>query len=135
VRGGSKLKLRRSVLLANGGAGVLVESAAAGAAGNEVSGIDLGAAGDAGKNVLQTPLGSNPNTGAGICVDLSVGVGAVTIKARGNTFATGTGALDCSLATPPAKVAISPTCGRFNVGVDPAAGTPVTIELQNCQIE
>jgi hypothetical protein len=135
VRGGSRLKLRRSVLLANGGAGVLIESAAAGAAGNDVSGIDLGASGDPGKNVLQTPLGSNPNTGAGICIDLSVGVGAVSVKARGNTFATASGALDCSLATPPAKIAIAPTCGRFNVGVDAAAGTPVTVELQNCQIE
>lgn len=135
VQGGSKVKLRGSVLLANGGSGVLLEPAAASVAGNDVSGIDLGVSGDPGKNIVQALLGSNPNTGAGLCVDLSAAAGTATVRARGNLFAGTASVLDCSAATPSGKIAIADNCGRVNVGVRKQVGTTVTVELNNCQIE
>jgi hypothetical protein len=141
VLGGTRLKLRTSVLLANGGSGVLIEPFAASAAGTDVSAIDLGVAGDSGKNVLQSLLGSNPNTGAGICVDLNLVTGTAAIKARGNVFAGVAAALDCAVATPAAKITIADTCGqatgKVNVGVrkPPASTATITVDLLNCAIQ
>jgi hypothetical protein len=133
VQGGSRLKLRDSVLLANGGSGVSIEPADATDAGNGVANIDLGVMNDPGKNILQNLLGSNPNTGAGLCVDVpKPAVGAV-VKARGNTFAGAGAALDCAATTPPSKITISDTCGRVNVGVRKLAGVlTIPVDLLNC---
>jgi hypothetical protein len=134
VLGGSKLKLRNSVLLANGGSGLLIEPFAAGAAGSDVTAIDLGIAGDPGKNVFQSLLGSNPNTGAGICVDLNLAAGSPTVKARGNIFAGAGAVLDCSVTPAPAtKIAVADTCGggggQVNVGVRKAVPSTATINV------
>jgi hypothetical protein len=63
VLGGSKLKLRKSVLLSNTGSGIIINQTDATAAGNDTTGIDLGKAFDAGANHLQmaTAAGTHPN--------------------------------------------------------------------------
>ena len=140
VLGGSKLKLRNSVSLANGGSGVLIEPFG-GTNGTDVTAIDLGIANDPGKNVLQSLLGSNPNTGAGICVDLNLAAGTAAIKARGNIFAGAGAVLDCSVTPAPAtKIGIADTCGgagQVNVGVRKAVPTTatITVDLLNCAIQ
>jgi len=62
------------------------------AAGNDLSGIDLGKAGDPGRNQLQAALGSGPDL-AGLCIGMAAGQGALTLAAEGNVFS---GPTDCS---------------------------------------
>jgi hypothetical protein len=50
-----------------------------------MSNIDLGTAASAGGNTFQFATGAMPNTGAGICLDLTPTAGQ-TLNAAGNTF-------------------------------------------------
>src|SRR4029079_2660197 len=90
--GGGKVKVRNSVFLANVLNGVYVTGYDGTAAGNDLSQIDLGTAADKGHNPLQALLGSSPDN-TGLCVSMSGGMGALTLRAVGNVFA---GPLDCA---------------------------------------
>jgi len=86
------------------------------------------AAGNAGKNVLQSAAGSNPNVGAGLCVDLGANAGTQTLRAVGNQFA----GRDCS-TTNPGAIRVSTSCtGATDLGMPAAAGTTLTVNTANC---
>jgi len=126
--GGEKVKVRNSVFLANVLNGVYVTGFDGTAAGNDLSGLDLGSASDAGHNVFQAAVGSMPDL-AGLCVGMSPGRGIVTLSARGNVFA---GPTDC--ATSMAGIVRSGVCGGFvDLGVVSAVGTTVTVDVAGCQ--
>jgi len=97
--GGSNVKLRGSVSLGNAASGVIVSAgaAAAGAASNDISKIDLGdpsdAGGSIGGNTLQAPFGAGQNGNAGVCLAMRANAG--TLSAAGNAFST----LNCATAT------------------------------------
>jgi hypothetical protein len=130
ILAGSKVKVRNSVALANGLNGVVITNAANTAAGNDLSGIDLGVMTDLGHNILQASIGSNPNFGAGLCVRPGVTAGAQTLTAMGNVF---TGPRDCAQATPGAVVRAATCAGRVDEAVVPAGNAAVTVLLNNCQ--
>jgi hypothetical protein len=128
VYGGSRLKVRKSVFLANGANGVYVTSYDGSAAGNDLSQIDLGTVADPGHNTLQASLGSNPDV-TGLCVSMSPGVDAFTLHAAGNIFA---GPLDCTrVLPPPAPVLRAQTCSGF-VDVGVVLGTTVVVDTAGC---
>jgi hypothetical protein len=93
VSGGISLKVRNSVLLANGADGVHVVSS-----GNnsQIGNIDFGTSTlnttDYGNNILQqTVAQGNQNAGAGICLDIPASMSALggqTLSAEGNIFGT-----------------------------------------------
>ncbi len=92
---GSAVQLRNSIVLANAANGVLVSTnTTATPPSDDTSKIDLGTTTGPsyGKNTLQASLGSNPNSGAGICLQLTRNAGSV-LNAAGNIFA---GPVDCS---------------------------------------
>jgi hypothetical protein len=127
VYGGSKLKVRNSVFLANGANGVFVTSYDNTSAGNDLSQLDLGTVGAPGHNTLQALLGSNPDV-TGVCVSMSANMGALTLHAAGNVFA---GPIDCSTSILP--ILRAPTCSGFvDVGVVTALGTTVTVDAAGC---
>jgi len=127
VYGGSKVKVRNGVFLANGGNGVYVTSYDGTAAGNDLSQLDFGTAADPGRNTLQALLGSNPDV-TGVCVSMAPNRGALTLHAAGNVFA---GPVDCSTSMAPLLRA--PTCSGFvDVGVVISAGTAVTVDASGC---
>jgi len=128
VLAGSKLKVRGSVFLGNAGNGIRI---AASSTDNTVANIDLGvpgaAAGNAGKNVLQTAAGSNPNVGAGLCVDLGTDAAEQTLRAAGNQFA----GRDCSAASPDA-IRLSASCtGATDLAIPTSADT-VSVDTSTC---
>jgi hypothetical protein len=126
--GGGKVKVRNSVFLANVLNGVYITSYDGTAAGNDLSQIDLGSTADAGRNVLQAAIGSMPDL-AGLCVGMSGGRGLLTLSARGNVFA---GPTDCSTST--ASIVRSAACAGFvDLGIVPATGTIVTVDVASCQ--
>jgi hypothetical protein len=131
ILAGSKIKVRNSTFLANSGNGIRIASAGTGAAANNLAGIDLGtgtATGTSGHNTLQAATGSNPNIGAGICVDLGTGGGPQALAAAGNQFA----GLDCT-ATAPGAIKTSTSCtGAVDLGVTVATGTTVTVNTSTC---
>ena len=133
ILAGSKIKVRNSIFLANGGNGIRIASAGASAAANSLAGIDLGVtpvatAGNAGRNTLQAQAGSNPNVGAGICIDLAANAGAQALVAVGNQFA----GLDCTTTTPGAIRTSTSCTGATDLGVTVAAGTTVTVNTTTC---
>ena len=125
IRGGARVKLRGSVLLANKSNGVLVSPGAT-AAGNDLSRIDLGVAGDPGRNILQAVAAGNPNGGAGLCIERVVSQQSLTVRARGNLFA----GLDCG-ASPFGVIRESTSC-EAPVDVAVAAGSLVTVDVAGC---
>ncbi len=129
ITAGSKVKVRKSVFLANTDVGVRIEQAADTAAGNDLTNIDLGTMGDPGQNYLQLGLGSNPNLNAGLCVSLSGIAAAQAVKAQGNIF---TGPKDCgSVTTAVTKNANNNCTGRVDLGVSPAA---ITADVAGCTV-
>jgi hypothetical protein len=125
--GGAKVRVRNSVLLANGLNGIYLTSYDSSAAGNDLSQVDLGKSGSPGRNDIQALVGSNPDL-AGLCVAMSSGVGSLTLSAQGNVFA---GPTDCAVATAP--VVRSSVCGGYvDVGVIPATSTTVTVDVSTC---
>ena len=135
--GGSKVKVRGSVFGSNAIDGILVSNGSTSAAGNDLTNVDLGTNGDPGLNWLQTPLGSaGTNLTAGLCVGMTPGMGALTLNARGNQFATtSVTQADCSMASPPVPtITKAGTCQNHNSigGSTAAAGTTVTIDVANC---
>jgi hypothetical protein len=126
--GGEKVKVRNSVFLANVLNGVFVTSFDATAAGNDLSQLDLGTAADGGRNVLQSAVGSMPDL-AGVCVQMASGRGTLTLSARGNVFA---GPIDCTSSASP--IVRSTVCNGFaDLGVVPASGTTVNVDVATCQ--
>jgi hypothetical protein len=126
--GGSGVKVRNSVILMNGLNAVYLTSFAATAAGNSLAGIDLGTPADPGRNYFQGAVGSNPNL-AGLCVSMSDNMGGLTLAAAGNLFA---GPIDCASST--AAVSRSAVCGGYtDLGVIPATGTTLTVDVSSCQ--
>jgi hypothetical protein len=130
VLAGSKLKVRNSVFQANGGNGIRIASAGASAAANSLANIDLGMSGSSnfGRNVLQTQAGSDPNVGAGLCIDLATDAGAQSLSALGNLFA----GRDCTTSSPGAITASASCTGATDLGVVPRTGTTVTVNTNNC---
>ncbi|HEY5091618.1 MAG TPA: hypothetical protein VIK30_16680, partial [Polyangia bacterium] len=127
LSGGSKIKIRNGVFLDNGLNGVYIAFYDGTAAGNDLSGIDLGNAGDPGRNQLQAALGSGPNL-AGLCIGMAAGQGTLTLGAEGNIFS---GPTDCTGSN--ATIVRSPVCGGdVDLGVVAAAGTGVTVDLATC---
>jgi hypothetical protein len=136
--GGSVVKVRNSVLLANTGYGVLVSSGANSAAGNNLGGLDLGTASDFGKNYLQTPLGAlGTNLTGGLCVSLTNCTGtcpaplAANLTAAGNFMvSTGNAQVDCSSST---ATITKGTCGsQRSDGINVATGITTTVTIANC---
>jgi hypothetical protein len=129
ILAGSNVKLRSSVSLANVHAGVRVDMGPANSV--DISKIDLGSAND-GNNIVQEPLGMNPNGGAGICLSLKTNSGA-TLSAQGNSFETN----DC--ATTAAALTINKVdCSGFvdlglaDVTGGPDAGVANKIDVSKC---
>ncbi len=130
INAGTKIKVRNSIFQANSGNGIRIASAGASAAANALNGIDLGQTGaaNAGRNVLQTSLGSNPNSGAGLCVDLAANAGTQALVAAGNLFA----GRDCSTSNA-GDIRTSTSCtGATDLGVTQASGTTVTVDTSSC---
>ena len=66
---------------------------------------------------------------AGLCVGMSPNRGTLTLSARGNVFA---GPIDCTSSTSP--IVRSTGCNGFvDMGVVPAAGTTVNVDVATCQ--
>jgi hypothetical protein len=125
--GGARVRVRNSVLLNNGLNGAYITSFDGTAAGNDLSQIDLGRSGSPGRNHLQALLGSGPDL-AGLCVAMSTGMGALTLSAQGNIFA---GPTDCTISS--AGIVRSAVCGGYvDLGVLPALGTTVTVDVAMC---
>jgi hypothetical protein len=132
ILAGSKVKVRNSVFQANTGNGIHIYPAGGAGATNSLADIDLGktGAGNAGNNVLQTVAGSDPNSGAGLCVDLPASAGAQTLAAVGNQFARH----DCT-ATGGGVLNTSTSCtGAVDLGVTQATGTTVTVNVSTCAL-
>ena len=126
--GGEKVKVRGSVLLNNKLNGLLLTSSDASAASNNLATIDLGVTGDPGLNQLQASAGSNPDL-TGLCVSMSGGQGTLTLSAEGNSFS---GPTDCTSSTN--TIIRSSSCtGGVDLGIIPASGTTVTVDLKTCQ--
>jgi hypothetical protein len=126
--GGEKVKLRGSVLLDNKLNGVLVTSSDSSAASNDLTTIDLGRAGDPGRNLIQASAGANPDL-TGLCINMSPGEGTLTLSAEGNVFS---GPTDCNSSTN-AIVRSTSCAGGVDLGIIPASGTTVTVDLATCQ--
>ena len=126
IRGGARVKLRNSVLLANKTNGVLVSPGTDPAASNDLSRIDLGVAGDFGRNHLQAAATANPNGGAGLCIERVMSTQTLNVRARGNIFA----AKDCTVAN--AGPIRSATDCTVSSDVAIAPGNLVNVEVNNC---
>jgi hypothetical protein len=125
--GGEKVKIRNGVYLDNGLNGVFITSYDGTAAGNDLSGIDLGKVGAPGRNQLQAALGSGPDL-AGLCVGMATAQGALALSAEGNVFS---GPTDCNGSN--ATLVHSAVCGGdIDLGVVPAVGTTVTVDVATC---
>ncbi len=125
--GGAKVRVRNSVFLANMLNGVYITAYDGSVAGNDLSKIDLGSSGSPGRNDIQALIGANPDL-AGLCLSMSGGMGPLTLAAEGNVFA---GPTDCGVVTAP--VVRSAVCGGFaDVGIIPAVGTTVTVDVATC---
>jgi hypothetical protein len=131
--GGSKIKLRNSVF-GSGPEAIRIANSGATAAGNDLTGIDLGTAADFGRNYIQLPngvLGFHAN--AGICVVMSAAMGTLNVQAAGNFMVTsgnpGT-QLDCATAS--GTVSTGNCSGRNSFGVSAAVGTTITRDLSMC---
>jgi hypothetical protein len=129
IEGGSNVKVRDSYSIGNVGSGIIVStSVIGGTRNNDLTNIDLGTAissdagatdagGSPGGNVFQASIGSNPNTGAGICLQMDGNSG--TLSARGNMFSGGT-----NCATTAASLTFNNTnCAAFrDLGLSAARG-------------
>ena len=128
IEGGSNVKVRDSYSIGNAGSGVVVVTSVIGGTRNNVlTNIDLGTAtadagatdggGTPGGNVFQATIGSNPNAGAGICLQMDGNSG--TLSAQGNMFS---GGKNC--ATTAASLTFSGTaCSAFrDLGLTAARG-------------
>jgi hypothetical protein len=125
--GGARVRVRNSVFLANTLDGIYITSYDGTTAGNDLSQIDLGTAGSPGRNYVQALFGSNPDL-AGLCVSMSPGMGTLTLAAEGNLFA---GPTDCTISS--AGIVRSSVCGGYvDLGIIPAAGTTVNVDLALC---
>jgi hypothetical protein len=126
--GGEKVKVRSSVLLNNKLNGLFITSADVTSAANSLSGINLGTAGDPGLNQIQAALGSNSDL-TGLCISMAPGQGTLSLSAEGNVFS---GPTDCTTAT--SSVVRSAACAdNVDLGIVPAIGTTVTVDLAKCQ--
>ncbi len=124
---GSNAKVRRSYVLANAGAGILVTQYSEGSTiSNDVSKIDLGTSSDWGKNVVQATTGSNPNIAGGICLTIAPNAG-MTLAAAGNIFS---GGRDCSTSNPGAITRNNTCTQAVDIGL-PAGGSN-DIDTSNC---
>jgi hypothetical protein len=131
ISAGTKIKVRNSIFQANSGNGIRIDAGSLTAAGI-MDGIDLGqtATANMGHNVLQTQAGSNPNAGAGLCVNMAGVTGAQTLLAAGNQFA----GLDCS-TTNPGAIRKSTNCtGATDLGLIQPTGVAVTVTVTNCTV-
>jgi hypothetical protein len=114
IGGGSNVKLRNSVVLGNGIAGVEVRTVTTndGSRLSDLSKIDLGTTAladggsDWGHNVLQALTDGGRNRGSGLCLFVDHGSG--TLNAAGNVFA---GPRDCAGASPGA-VTFANVCNK-----------------------
>jgi hypothetical protein len=127
VFGGEKLKIRRAVLLNNKLNGLFVTASDATAASNDLSGIDLGTAGDPGLNQIQAALGANADL-TGLCVSMATGQGTLSLSAQGNVFS---GPTDCTTSSNGVMRASS-CSNNADLGIVPASGTTVNVDLTNC---
>jgi hypothetical protein len=72
-------------------------------------------------------LGANPDL-AGLCVAMSGGMGTLSLAVVGNVFA---GPTDCTASS--AGIVRSSVCGGYvDLGVIPAAGTTVNVDVSTC---
>jgi hypothetical protein len=127
IYGGTKLRVRNSVFLANLLNGIYLTAYDSSAAGNDLSQIDLGKAGTPGRNQIQALFGANPDL-AGLCVSMSAGMGTLTLAAEGNLFA---GPTDCTVSM--AGLVRSTVCGGYvDLGVLSPAGTTVNVDVALC---
>ncbi len=126
---GSNVKLRSSVSLANVHAGIRIDIGPTGS--NDISKIDLGSASD-GNNTVQSPLGMNPNGGAGICLSLKTNSGAI-LSAQGNVF----GSNNCATTVAALTINEVDCAGFVDLGLEdviggPDAGVANAIDVTKC---
>jgi hypothetical protein len=137
--GGSLVKVRNSIFLANVVYGVYITGNNV-ASGDDVSSIDLGKSGDYGHNYLQSPLGVNPNTSAGLCVALARCTGAClsgpapmaeNVSAEGNDMVnSGNALVDCSSST---STITKGACNSQNSeGITAAFNITTTVDVAGC---
>jgi hypothetical protein len=131
IMGGSAARVRQSFVLANGSSGIQVSTYVNGLTrNNDTSKINLGTTNGPsyGGNTLQAALGNNPNAGAGICLAVDRGAGAV-LNAAGNIFA---GPIDCASST--ATLRKNTRCSAStDYSVRNSGGMPSTIVIARCQ--
>jgi hypothetical protein len=119
--GAPNVKIRRSIVLANGWNGVWIDRV------TDVSTIDLGTTAasdggvDYGYNVLQAAPDGGPNVGAGICQSTAAEAGVV--NAAGNVFS---GPRDCSLADAGVLTSNTDCSGTVDIGIFPGTGDVLT---------
>jgi len=134
VLGGSRFKLRNSVLGA-GPEAIRLSSSVATVAGNDLSQIDLGTPSDFGHNYIQVPNGAlGVHSGAGICVVLSGGLGATfDVLAAGNFMTTaGNPGTQLNCANAGGTVSAAANCtGRVSFGNATPATLPTTTVTRN----
>lgn len=129
--GGSNVKIRNSISLANKGNGLVITPFVAGASRNSnIGSFDLGtnATTDAGKNVFQALSTAGPNLGTGICLAIdpvATGGSPQTLKAEGNTFE----GKDCSTSSPGAIVKTNRCNGAGDISSN---NTTNVIDVANC---
>jgi hypothetical protein len=127
LAGGSKIKVRNGVFLANGLNGIYVTSYNGTAAGNDLSQVDLGTTASQGRNYLQELSGPNRDI-TGLCVSMAGSMGTLSLNAAGNIFA---GPTDCGSST--AMILSSTTCSNYvDLGVVSASGTTVNVDVSGC---
>ncbi|HVT08784.1 MAG TPA: hypothetical protein VHO67_15105, partial [Polyangia bacterium] len=138
LTGGSKVKVRNSLLLGNYRYALVVSSGANSAAGNDLSGLDIGSPGDPGKNYMQVPLGaSGQNASGGLCVALTACTGTcigpltANLSAEGNFMvSTGGVQVDCSTST---ATITKGACGSLRSdGINAAANITTTVDVAGC---
>lgn len=130
ILAGSNVVVRNCVAVGNRNAGLRVSPSST----NPVTGIDLGSAVDPGRNVLQSSV--RPNTDSGLCVGNFFNFN-MTIPARGNDFG---GGRSCRVATTPMttlQTSRAGCTGMLDVGIEPttsgASQTNVHVTLDACQ--
>jgi hypothetical protein len=129
IGGGSRIRMRNSVITNNAGNGVTLTNEGGGTPGVNVANIDLGRAGAAnlGRNTFQV-AGATSNKHAGLCLPFDPPVApAGPLSAQGNRFA----GKDCTVGTP--AITIENDCGGVSVDIGATAATVVTdIDVATC---
>jgi hypothetical protein len=126
IVGGSKIQVRNSVFRSNHGDGIHIVSGTTSVLTDIDLGTDFTSTTDAGNNELQST--GTKNTGAGICVELTVGTGSPALSAQGNKFSNNR---DCKTYTGAITKNTDCTSG-IDLGIIPHTSLTPSIDPAGC---